>query len=227
MTPQQRQLAERLGHEFSEPELFLTALSHRSAPKRSNERMEFLGDSILNFTVAAALYDKSPHSSEGDLSRYRASLVCGERLAEIAQELDIKPCLILGSGEMKSGGARRASIQADAVEAIIGAIFLDAGIEKARQCILQWFASRLDELHKLPSPKDSKSQLQEYLQGRKQPLPTYHIENVQGEAHDQTFHVLCSVEGYDLKTLGIASSRRRAEQEAAEQFLQELMKGSK
>nr|WP_255771399.1 ribonuclease III [Microbulbifer guangxiensis] len=204
----------RLGHQFSRPDLLELALTHRSAGSRNNERLEFLGDSILGFTIGAALFDKFPQGREGQLSRLRAQLVSGETLAKLAREMDLGDCLRLGEGEMKSGGFRRASILADAVEALIGAIYLDAGLEAARERVLAWFASRLENLS-LETAKDPKTRLQEWLQARQRPLPEYTVVDVSGAEHAQRFVVECRVKGLNAPVRGEASSRRSAEKLAA------------
>lgn len=213
------ELARRLGHQFSDPSLFELALTHRSCGKRNNERLEFLGDSILNFVIADALYARFPSAREGQMSRLRARLVKGETLAEIARELEIGDYLRLGSGELKSGGFRRDSILADAVEAIIGAIYLDTDLEGARGFILAWYAQRLESLDLNVALKDSKTRLQEYLQSRRQGLPKYELLSVEGEAHAQTFHIRCEVGPLSEPTEGVGNSRRQAEQEAAKAAL--------
>lgn len=216
------ELARRLGHDFSDVSLFELALTHRSCGKRNNERLEFLGDSILNFVIAEALYAKFPAAREGQMSRLRARLVKGETLSEIARELGIGDYLRLGSGELKSGGFRRDSILADAVEAIIGAIYLDTDMDRVRPFILGWFQSRLDSLDLNESLKDSKTRLQEFLQSRRESLPKYELLSVEGEAHAQTFHIRCDVAMLNEPTDGVGNSRRQAEQEAARAALESL-----
>jgi ribonuclease-3 len=187
-------LQKRLGYQFRDAQLLQTALTHRSFSANHNERLEFLGDSILNFTIAEALFDRFPVAREGQLSRLRALMVKGETLAEIAREFEIGDCLNLGEGELKSGGFRRASILADAVEAIIGAIYFDASMDDVKTLILTWFDQRLGALSlELNSTKDAKSILQEWLQGRKKSLPEYEVIKVEGELHDQAYTVSCSV----------------------------------
>jgi ribonuclease-3 len=212
----------RVGYEFSDPEICELALTHRSCGKKNNERLEFLGDSIVNFVIAEALFAKFPEAREGQLSRLRAQLVKGETLAEIARELNIGDYLRLGSGEMKSGGYRRDSILADATEALIGAIYLDSEMDTCRRYILQWFEQRLADINLTESLKDSKTKLQEYLQSRKMSLPSYELVAVDGEAHAQTFHIRCSVELLEQPTDGVGSSRRQAEQNAARNALVSL-----
>ena len=214
-------LQRALGHEFSDPQLLTRALTHRSAGSHNNERLEFLGDSILNHTVAEALYHRFPTASEGDMSRMRAALVSGDCLAEVARELNLGDCLVLGQGERKSGGHRRGSILADAFEALIGAILLDSGIDECRACVLQLFAQRLEQI-KAGAAKDAKTELQEYLQGRGNPLPVYELLELLGDDHNQQFNVACRLRNPALVVLGSGSSRRRAEQAAARSALERL-----
>ncbi|QEW05543.1 ribonuclease III [Nitrincola iocasae] len=216
------ELARRLGHKFADESLFELALTHRSCGKRNNERLEFLGDSVLNFVVAADLYRRFPSAREGQLSRLRAMMVKGETLAEIARELGLGDYLRLGSGELKSGGFRRDSILADAVEAIIGAIYRDAGLATAESYVLQWYEKRLDELDLDGSIKDSKTRLQEFLQSRRLDLPDYELVSVEGEAHAQTFNIHCHIALLSNPTEGQGNSRRQAEQNAAKAALAQL-----
>nr|WP_277608558.1 ribonuclease III [Microbulbifer elongatus] len=209
-----QRLGNRLGYQFTRAELLDLALTHRSHGSRNNERLEFLGDSILGFTISAALFEKFPDGREGQMSRLRAQLVSGETLAKVARELELGECLRLGEGEMKSGGHRRASILADAVEAIIGAIYLDSGFEAARERVLAWFAPRLQSLS-LETAKDPKTRLQEWLQARQKPLPDYTVVEVAGEEHSQQFVVECRVSGLSEPAKGIAGNRRAAEKAAA------------
>lgn len=214
MNINQQRLLKRIGYDFKDQALYELALTHRSYGANNNERLEFLGDAALNFIIGHAIYQKLPETSEGDLSRYRASLVKGKTLAEVARELGIGENLKLGGGELKSGGHRRESILADAVEAIIGAIYLDGGMAACEKVVLAWFAERLDNLSET-SLKDPKTQLQELLQSRGKPLPVYEVVNITGEAHDQYFTVTCSVEGLPTPTVGEGPSRRSAEKKAA------------
>ncbi|KDE39561.1 MAG: ribonuclease III [Nitrincola lacisaponensis] len=216
------ELARRLGHAFKDESLFELALTHRSCGKRNNERLEFLGDSVLNFVIAADLYQRFPAAREGQLSRLRALMVKGETLAEIARELGLGDYLRLGSGELKSGGFRRDSILADAVEAIIGAIYLDAGLQTVEGFVLGWYEKRLDELDLDGSIKDSKTRLQEFLQSRRLNLPDYELVSVEGEAHAQTFNIQCHTVLLDNPTQGQGNSRRQAEQNAAKAALMQL-----
>ncbi|MFI2810610.1 MULTISPECIES: ribonuclease III [Microbulbifer] len=207
-------LCRRLGHHFERPELLELALTHRSHGSRNNERLEFLGDSILGFTIGAALFEQFPAGREGQLTRLRAQLVSGEMLAKLAREMELGECLRLGEGEMKSGGHRRASILADAVEALIGAIYLDAGLEAARARVLDWYSTRLQGLS-LETAKDPKTRLQEWLQARQRPLPEYRVVDVAGAEHAQRFVIECKVEGLADAVRAEASSRRAAEKAAA------------
>lgn len=215
-------LQRKLGYCFQQPELLQQALTHRSASSKHNERLEFLGDSILSYVIANALYHRFPRVDEGDMSRMRATLVRGNTLAEIAREFEVGECLKLGPGELKSGGFRRDSILADTIEAIIGGIFLDCGISQTETLILNWYQTRLDNISPGDKQKDAKTRLQEYLQGRHLPLPSYLIVQVKGEAHDQEFTIHCQISGLEQAIVGMGSSRRKAEQAAAEQALKIL-----
>jgi len=212
----------RLGHDFRDVALLDAALTHRSASKRNYERLEFLGDAVLSFTVAVLLYREYPQADEGDLSRYRAALVSGSTLAEVATGLDLGAQLRMGSGELKSGGYRRSSILADALEAIFGAVYLDGGIAAASAVIERLFSARLAELPQAQALKDPKTRLQELLQGRSLRIPVYAVEDVSGEPHEHWFVASCEVEALGLREQGEGSSRRRAEQEAAERVLRRL-----
>lgn len=218
-----QRLLHRLGYEFRDEALFDLALTHRSCGARNNERVEFLGDSILNFVVGEWLFERFPEAKEGQLSRLRAQMVKGETLAEIAREFDLGPCLNLGEGEMKSGGFRRDSILADAVEAIIGAIHLDSGMDAAKERVLVWYQDRLNALTLDTNRKDPKTELQEYLQSKKAELPQYKVIEVSGEAHAQRFTVECSTPLLSQTTQATASSRRGAEKLAAEAALSILL----
>ncbi|WP_299002614.1 ribonuclease III [uncultured Shewanella sp.] len=216
-------LCRTLGYEFIDVTLLEQALTHRSAASKHNERLEFLGDSVLSIVISDALYHQFPKAKEGDLSRMRATLVCGKMLAEIALEFKLGDYLKLGPGELKSGGFRRESILADAVEAIIGAVYLDKGIEPCRKLVLTWYQSRLKTI-KPVDQKDPKTLLQEHLQGFKKPLPVYTVVKTVGEAHNQTFTVECMVKDLSEPIVGVASSRRKAEQIAAAQVLELIKK---
>ncbi len=208
-------LCRSLGYEFSDQSLLKKAVTHSSAGKNNNERLEFLGDSILGWVIAEALYQRFPHAKEGELSRLRAGLVKGVTLAELAREFNLGDHLGLGQGELKSGGYRRDSILADAMEAIIGAVYLDSNIETCRAQVLNWFQERLQKVSVKDNHKDSKTQLQEYLQGRKQSLPQYEVVATRGKEHAQIFDVECKVSLLEETVTGTGSSRRQAEQEAA------------
>lgn len=215
-------LALLIGYQFGSPALLETALTHRSAGQRHNERLEFLGDAILSYVITDELYRRFPAASEGQLSRLRAGLVKGDTLAAIARDMALGDYLKLGSGELKSGGFRRSSILADAFEAVIGAIYLDGGIEAASEFIHRHFAQRLAECDPDSTLKDPKTRLQEFLQARGHALPEYRVDSVVGEPHKQTFTVTCVVEGMASVTVGVAGSRRKAEQEAARHALEQL-----
>jgi len=212
-------LAEQLGVELSDPALLARALTHRSHGSVNNERLEYLGDAVLSFLVAEMLFLRYPDSSEGELSRFRASLVSGEALAATAATLDLGEQLLLGEGEMKSGGHRRATILADALEAMVGAIYLDQGIEVARRVAGRLFEAAINTLPSASELKDPKTRLQEWLQGRGLPLPDYVVLEVSGEPHDQRFSVRCDVPALAISAIADGSSRRRAEQEAAQRIL--------
>ena len=222
MNDKLNRLASLLGHQFADADLLKRAITHRSAGSRHNERLEFLGDSILSLVIAETLYQRFPDVSEGDMSRMRATLVREKTLAELAREFDLGEYLILGPGELKSGGFRRESILADTVEASIGAIYLDAGMDVIRQLLLNWYAQRLEEIRPGAEQKDPKTRLQEFLQGRRRPLPSYVVVKVKGEAHNQEFTVQCEIEGVTPSVVGVGSSRRKAEQAAAEKALEQL-----
>jgi ribonuclease-3 len=215
-----------IGYEFQDEELLEQALSHRSFSRKNNERLEFLGDAILNCTIAQALFDRFPNAKEGQMSRLRAHLVKGDTLAEIGREFNLGDFLKLGSGELKSGGYRRDSILADAVEAIIGAISKDTNLETSQSVLLGWFEERISNLDLKENIKDSKTRLQEFLQARRQPLPEYDVTNISGEAHQQEFTVQCTIESLSKPLEGIGSSRRMAEQEAAQAALKALGESS-
>jgi ribonuclease-3 len=215
-------LRDALGYECRDPALLEAALTHRSAASAHNERLEFLGDAVLNCVIARLVFREFASANEGDLSRFRASLVSGEALAVIAAEMDLGHHVRLGSGELKSGGFRRKSILADALEALFGAIYLDGGFEAAATVIERLFMTRLDRLPSAAELKDPKTRLQELVQSRALPLPSYVVESVTGEAHSQTFQVVCSVESLGLQAMGIGPSRRRAEQIAANEILMRL-----
>ena len=210
------------GYVFVNRSLCEAATTHRSAGGEHNERLEFLGDSILNCSVARLLYDAHPNADEGALSRLRAALVSGDTLAALATELDLGEHLKLGPGELKSGGFRRASILADALEALLGAIFLDSGFDAAAAAVKRMFGARLEELPSAEALKDAKTRLQEALQAHGLALPVYTLTAVSGDPHAQSFTVTCEVPTFALVAVGEAGSRRRAEQVAAHRLLDQL-----
>ncbi len=204
-----------LGHEFRRPELLAQALTHRSFGATHNERLEFIGDAVLNCAIAAALYERFPRMNEGDLSRLRAGLVNRDTLAGLAQEHALGPTIRLGEGEVKSGGALRPSILADAFEALIGAIFIDAGFDAAREAIARIYSELIARIDPGVPGKDPKTRLQEWLQARRIAVPEYSVVSVAGEAHAQTFSVECRIGALGVATRGEGNSRRTAEQAAA------------
>ena len=205
-----------IGHDFSNKALLTQALTHRSFGSTNNERLEFLGDGVLNFIVASQLYLKFPKLDEGDLSRLRAHLVKEPTLGELALTLNIGEALKLGEGELKSGGWRRPSVLADALEAMIGAVFLDAGFHAAEAVVIKLFTPLIEKIDPKAIGKDPKSLLQEYLQSKKIDVPSYEVLAIEGEAHCQTFRVECRVAKFNIVTQGEGTSRRAAEQQAAE-----------
>ncbi len=208
-------LCRQLGHPFVQPALLQRALTHRSHSAAHNERLEFLGDSVLNCAIAKYLYDNHPGLPEGDLSRLRANLVNQQSLAALAQQLGLGELLLLGEGERKSGGHQRPSMLADALEAIFGAVMLDAGFAAAEQVVLRLYAPFIAQNDLKTLGKDAKTLLQEALQGRKLPLPRYEVAEIKGEAHAQTFCVTCKIDKLGIITQGEGTSRRIAEQQAA------------
>jgi ribonuclease-3 len=217
-----RWVRDTLGYEPRDGTLFAAALTHRSAAGPNNERLEFLGDAVLNLVSAHLLYRSFPEASEGDLSRLRARLVSREPLAEVAAQLELGAMLQLGTGELKSGGFRRQSILADALEALCGALFLDGGLGAAEAVITRLLGPRIAALPDPALLKDAKTRLQEYLQARSLAVPQYEVEGIEGEPHAQTFRVSCEVAALGRRVHGGGSSRRRAEQEAAARMLREL-----
>jgi len=211
-----------LNYLFSDKNLAKKALTHRSADQQNNERLEFLGDSLLGYIVAEFLYDNYPHSSEGDLSRMRASLVKKESLAVIARDLNLGEHISLGSGELKSGGKQRDSILADAVEATIAAVYLDGGIQACRPLVQHWCRSVLGADFNVQRGKDAKTLLQEIMQAESLHLPEYRVTATSGEAHQQIFHVECRIESLSEPEQGSGPSKRLAEQEAARKVLLKL-----
>jgi ribonuclease III len=217
-------LQERLGYTFQKPDLLMQALTHRSHSKKNNERLEFLGDSVLNCTVAEMLYERYGDLDEGDLSRVRANLVKQQALYEIAQALQLSDCLRLGEGELKSGGFKRPSILADSFEAIVGAIFLDSGFEASKKVLRKWYSQILEHVDPRTLGKDDKTLLQEYLQGHQLPLPIYTVVATTGVAHNQQFEVECSIPSLKVTLNGKGASRRAAEQAAAKLSLEASQK---
>ena len=215
-------LQRRIGYHFSDANLLTLALSHRSYSGPNNERLEFLGDAILGSVIADYLYSNYPATREGDLSRMRSSLVRAEALAKVASQLDLGPDLLLGSGELKSGGSRRQSILGDTVEALIGAVYLDSDFATAKDCVLRWFAPMLATVLESTPMKDAKTALQEWLQQRGKPLPVYELTHTGGEAHRRVFTVSCRLDDHPQVVTGSASSRRHAEQQVAEKLLNYL-----
>ena len=216
-------LEKTLQYRFQNAELFQQALTHRSASNRNNERLEFLGDAVLDFIASEIVFEARPDAPEGDLSKLRASLVKDETLAELAAELGLGEHLILGSGELKTGGNRRASILADALEAIFGAVFLDRGFDAAKDVIDRAYADRYRELPDVGDLRDPKTRLQEWLQGRKMALPEYELTRVSGKDHEQHFIVTCTVAEKSAATHGESTTRRKAEQKAAQKMTELLV----
>lgn len=217
-------LYQRLGYSFKNQQLLVLALTHRSNGSNHNERLEFLGDSIVNCVIAEALYCQFPQATEGELSRWRAVLVNRESLGNLARHFELSTYLYLGPGELKSGGNQRQSILSCAMEAIIGAIYLDCGFDLTHQTLLRWYEPLLKTLSSAASHKDPKTLLQEYVQSKRLPLPLYQIDEIEGAAHKQIFVVRCSITGINEQTIGKGTSRRRAEQAAAEIMLGALIK---
>lgn len=223
MATKQVYLKDRIGHDFADPALLAQALRHRSAGVPHNERLEFLGDSIVNMLVAQTLFARWPKADEGALTRARSALVCEGALAVIARTLELGPRLVLGPGELKSGGFRRDSILADAVEAVVAAIYLDAGFEGCRQVVLPWFEASIAALPATGKPeKDPKTRLQEWLQARHRSLPAYELISETGDDHAKHFHVRCTLVDPTLVSEGEGTSRRLAEQQAATAALAQL-----
>jgi ribonuclease-3 len=218
------ELLSRLNYHFQNPKLLKMALTHRSKGGENNERLEFLGDAVVNFVIAEILFKQFPTATEGELSRWRATLVNRDALAELAKNFELGRYIFLGTGEQKSGGSERQSILSCAMEAVIGAIYLDNGFAAAYERITEWYEPLLQSLSSAASHKDPKTLLQEYLQSQRMPLPIYKVDMTEGEAHQQVFIVSCKVEGAGEKSLGRGTSRRRAEQDAAQAMLEVLKK---
>lgn len=221
----QQQLCHKLQVQFHDSDILKQALTHRSADPKNNERLEFLGDAILSLVIAEALYMRFPQVKEGKLSRLRASLVRGETLAELGRELNLGEVLVLGQGELKSGGFRRESILADTVEALFGAVYLDSGYEPTRQLILRLYDERLQSIDVTEAVKDPKTRLQELLQSRKLPLPIYLVKELKSDQQQPVFEASCQVSLLDKLVIAQGSSHRKAEKRAAERALT-LIEGS-
>ena len=217
-------LQRNISYRFHDADLLRRALTHRSFGTAHNERLEFLGDSIVNCVIAQTLYQKFPDLPEGELSRLRANLVSEPALAALAEQIDLGATLLLGEGELKSGGARRPSILADALEAVFGAVFMDGGFDAAGQAVLHVFRSPLETIHPATSGKDAKTLLQELLQGKHLPLPCYTVTAIHGEAHEQRFEIECLIAPLNIRCSGAGTSRRRAEQEAARHAYEQAMR---
>lgn len=222
MNPPLSELQRKLNYQFNDISLLEVALTHRSKSSTNNERLEFLGDAILGFVVADMLYHHFDDASEGVLSRFRASLVKKDTLAELARSFFLGDFLTMGPGELKSGGYQRDSILADGMEAVLGAMYLDGGLVVVSELITHSLQARVADLSTELDLKDPKTRLQEYLQGRKLPLPEYDVVATYGDEHDQRFEVQCLVKGLDQPVTGEGSSRRRAEQDAAQRALDQL-----
>jgi ribonuclease-3 len=218
------ELSKIINYHFKRPELLQVALTHRSKGGEHNERMEFLGDGVVNFVIAEILYHQFPKATEGDLSRWRATLVNRDTLADLAKKFDLGHYMLLGPGEVRSGGSERHSILSCAMEAVIGAVYLDGGYAVVYERISAWYDELLMSLSSAASHKDPKTILQEHLQGQRLALPVYMVESIEGEAHQQVFVVSCQIAGITDKTLGRGTSRRRAEQDAAQAMLEVIRK---
>ena len=217
-------LTHQLEYTFKDEALLTEALTHRSVSSRNNERLEFLGDGILNFVIADRIFEQFPDMQEGDMSRLRASLVNKNTLADIARTLNLGEYLRLGAGEMKSGGFRRESILADAVESIFGAVYRDSGFDECKKLILRLYEDKLENIPDAQSLKDPKTRLQEILQSHRLPLPVYNVLDISGKVHNQVFKVECRIDSLECVTTAEGGSRRKAEQSAAEQAIVEISK---
>lgn len=221
-------LQKSLGYFFSKQDLLLQALTHRSFSTRHNERLEFLGDAILNYVIASILYEKYNNViNEGDMSRIRAHLVCSSNLASLAKEFNLGNYIKLGQGELKNGGCERESILANTMEALIGGIFLDSNIQNIEILIAHWYKTRLSNINPKDKQKDPKTRLQEYLQHHRVPLPIYYVSQIEGRSHEQLFVVNCQISDLKYPIIGCGSSRRKAEQSAAETALKVLIKNNR
>lgn len=221
------QLYKIIGYQFKDEALLIQALTHRSLRKKHNERLEFLGDAILGMVIAEALYHQFPEAKEGQLSLLRTSIVKGKTLTDKAASFNLGDFLALGVGEVKSGGAKRASILEDAIEALVGAIYLDSGLDNVRICILNWFDAEIKALRLTEVPKDNKTRLQEVLQAQAIDLPEYRLLKTQGQAHEQIFYVACIIKALDIDEQAEDTSRKRAEQKAADKALKKLIENNK
>lgn len=216
------QLQVNIDYHFNHIELLKLALTHRSVGGENNERLEFLGDALVNFIVGGVLFDKFPQAKEGQLSRLRAALVSGEALSVLAKELKLSEYLILGGGELKTGGRSRESILAGAMEAVIGAIYQDSNFDVCKKIVLNWYEARFENISLDQRCVDSKTALQEFLQAQKKPLPVYEVIEQFGKSHDQVFKVQCTIDDIDESAVGTGSNRRKAEQQAAKLLLDKL-----
>jgi ribonuclease-3 len=216
---------QKLGYRFADSKLLDLALTHRSASGSNNERLEFLGDAVLGAVIARALFERRPEAGEGTLSKIRSRLVRGETLADVARGLDVGSVVRLGGGEARTGGFQRSSILSNALEALLGAVYLDGGMAEAERVILALFATRLDDLPDEEQLIDPKTRLQEWLQARGQRPPVYSVHEVAGEPHAQTFEVVCTIEGLGITAAGHGASRRFAEQDAAGRALESILGG--
>ena len=219
----QASLSRIIHYTFNDPSFMIMALTHRSFSSQHNERLEFLGDSVLSFLIANELYKRFPRIDEGDLSRLRAQLVKESSLSTIATSIGLGDFIRLGEGELKSAGWRRPSILADTFESIIGAIYLDGGIKPTHEFVLRFFETQLNEIDPKLIQKDPKTLLQELLQSKKSDLPIYTVVSIEGEAHSQTFTIECQIKKSNIKTQGVGNSRRIAEQEAASKAYQLML----
>ncbi len=219
-------LCERLGYTFTDEALLVEALSHRSSGSKNYERLEYLGDSLLNFTIATEIFHYRPADDEGSLSRLRASLVRQSTLADIARELKLGDFILLGVGELRSGGFKRDSILSDVVESLIGAVFIDSGYEAARTLVLRLYGNRVEQLPAAADLKDPKTRLQELLQAQSLERPEYSVVEATGKSHDMRFTVLCEHKQLKVSVRSVATSRRKAEQAAASKMLDKIAEQS-
>lgn len=219
-------LIDRLGYQFRSPQLLNQALTHRSAGQPNNERLEYLGDAVLDLIIGEELYLRYPQASEGELTRLRATLVNGKTLSKLAGELNLGDALVMGAGEKKTGGSGRESLLADALEAILGAMYLEAGLDLCRQRVKNWFGSRLNAISLESEEKDAKTRLQEHLQGQGRRLPEYEVTATEGDPHNQTLTVTCQIEGVDSVFIASGTSRKKAEKQAAQLAIDYLQGGS-